>query len=109
MAVSASFIAELKAESISTRKLLERVSLEDPAWRPHEKSMTLAKLATHIADTPGWITRILSADEFDFVNFQPISIAAHKDDLIRGFETTLNDALESLQRAADEEFDKVWW
>ncbi|QEC68310.1 DinB family protein [Panacibacter ginsenosidivorans] len=108
MAINAPLIAELTFESASTRKLLERVPFENPAWVPHERSMPLAKLATHIADIPGWITRILSADEFDFVNNPPINIAKEKDVLMQNFESKLNAALESLQQATDADFDKIW-
>ena len=66
MSINTSFIGELKHESGNTRKLLERVPLDSPSWLPHEKSMTIGRLATHIAELPVWVARILSADEFDF-------------------------------------------
>jgi hypothetical protein len=75
MAINAPLIAELTFESTNTRKLLDRVPFDHAAWAPHERSMPLAKLATHVGDIPGWITRILSADEFDFVNNPPMKIA----------------------------------
>lgn len=108
MATNAPLIAELTFESASTRKLLERVPFDHPAWAPHERSMPLAKLATHIGDIPGWITRILSADEFDFINNQPMKIAEDKAAMMQNFEAKLNAALESLQQAADADFDKIW-
>src|SRR5215831_5698800 len=43
-------------EMTSTRKLLERVPLDDGYrnYKPHEKSMSLDRLASHVAELPGW-------------------------------------------------------
>jgi len=41
MAYKDALIAELKYESGLTKKMLERVPIENVSWRPHEKSMTL--------------------------------------------------------------------
>ena len=46
---------EYTHECASTRKLLEKVPLDKPDWKPHEKSMTLHDLAVHIADVPNWV------------------------------------------------------
>ncbi|CAN5693534.1 hypothetical protein BH10BAC2_BH10BAC2_04580 [soil metagenome] len=108
MAINTPLIAELTSESISTRKLLERVPFDNPSWVPHERSMTLSKLAYHIADIPVWILRILAADEFDFANNPPMKIAENNHTLIQHFEAKLNGALESLQQASDADFDKIW-
>ena len=50
MAIKDAFIAELKHEASLTKKMLERVPLEKADWKPHEKSMSLGRLATHIAE-----------------------------------------------------------
>ena len=51
MAVKDAFVAELKYEAGLTRKMLEKVPMDKAEWKPHEKSMTLGRLATHIAET----------------------------------------------------------
>ena len=38
MALKDPFINELKFESISTRKMLERAPMEKADWKPHEKA-----------------------------------------------------------------------
>jgi uncharacterized damage-inducible protein DinB len=110
MSISSSFTGELKHESTLTRKILERVPLDKADWKPHEKSMTVGRLATHIAEIPHWITEILSADEFDFAaNPAPKRhTATSTEELLTIFEKNLNDALESLSKATDEEFNKIW-
>ena len=51
MSVRTSFIGELKNESINTKKMLEKVPLDKADWKPHEKSMSIGRLATHTAET----------------------------------------------------------
>ena len=109
MSINTSFIGELKHESGNTRKLLERVPLDSPSWLPHEKSMTIGRLATHIAELPVWVARILSADEFDFAAHTFKShVASGQQELMQIFDENLNAAVESLQQATDEDFLKIW-
>ena len=46
-------LAEMSHEMATTRKLLERAPQGKLGWKPHEKSMSLRRLATHIAEIPG--------------------------------------------------------
>ena len=62
MAIKDGLIPELKHEASSTKKLLEKVPVELFAWKPHEKSMTLGRLATHIAQIPRWMSNIILYD-----------------------------------------------
>jgi uncharacterized damage-inducible protein DinB len=59
-ALTDSLIAELENEAATTRRVLERIPEDRLSWAPHAKSMTLGKLAQHIAGIPGF-----SADVFD--------------------------------------------
>ncbi len=59
-------IMELDREASSTRKMLERVPEGKNEWAPHAKSMTLGRLATHVATLPRW-AGFLVEDAFDLV------------------------------------------
>jgi uncharacterized damage-inducible protein DinB len=48
----ATLLSEFDEEMVTTRRMLERVPEDKLAWKPHEKSATLAKLAGHIAAAP---------------------------------------------------------
>lgn len=48
MATKDAFLPEFDHEMGMTRRLLERVPDDRLAWKPHERSMTLARLATHL-------------------------------------------------------------
>jgi uncharacterized damage-inducible protein DinB len=103
-------IAEIKHEGAQTRKLLERVPFENPEWQPHERSMSLGRLATHIAEIPGWTSRILAADEFDvapLISLKP-SVAAGVDALLQTHDERIHKALADLQAASDEDLTKKW-
>ena len=109
MEIKDSFIGELKHESALTKKILERVPLDMKDWRPHEKSTTLGRLATHIAETHRWISTILNADEFDFAAAPfKAHVAASQEELIDILTTHVNAALDSLLKATDEDFNKTW-
>src|SRR6267142_1012371 len=88
------FSAELKHEAATTRKMLERVPEDKLDWRPHEKSMTLGRLAGHVAELPGLIRSALTLDELDFAArklepFVPKSTA----ELLTTMDTKVSEAL----------------
>lgn len=68
--------ADLDEELDATRRTLERVPVEHVEWRPHEKSMPLSQLATHLAQLPGLPGLILTQDELDMSDsdFEPREI-----------------------------------
>ncbi len=110
MAIKDSFIGELKHESSLTKKMLERIPLDKKDWKPHEKSMTLGRLATHVAETSNWISDIIHIDDFDFLknyNFQPRT-AATTEELLQIFQTNLDKAMADLSTMTDEDFAKNW-
>ncbi len=67
-APAALLFPDLDAELEATRRILERVPDGQDDWRPHEKSMTLGELASHVAELPGFAVMMLTQDE---VNFDP--------------------------------------
>ena len=66
---------DLETELAASRRLLERFPDEHADWKPHEKSATLAQLATHIAELPQFGSAIATkpgweagVDKFERVN-----------------------------------------
>ena len=97
------FIAELKHEAKSTKRILERVPGEKFDWSPHEKSMTLGRLATHVAELPGFLNSILLMDEIDFSKgHYKRSHANTPDELLTVFQQKLDEAVQTLQNTSDE-------
>jgi uncharacterized damage-inducible protein DinB len=102
-------IAELKHESALTRKMLERVPVDKASWKPHEKSMSLGRLATHVAEIPHWISDIINADEYDF-GAHPFTrhIAASPEELVEICDTRTNNAIADLAAIDENALDNTW-
>jgi uncharacterized damage-inducible protein DinB len=110
MAIKDAFIAELKYESSLTKKMLEKVPLDKKDWKPHEKSMTLGRLAAHVAENIHWVTDIIHIDDFDFMknyNFNPRT-ANSTEELLEIFQTNLDKAINDLSNVSDDDLAKKW-
>jgi uncharacterized damage-inducible protein DinB len=66
MTIAQTMLPEFDIEMANTRKLLERVPLDTKSWKPHEKSMSLGKLAGHVATIPSYGHRALTKSEWNF-------------------------------------------
>lgn len=109
MTTSQLFLAELEKESASTKKMLERVPADKFDWQPHEKSFSMGKLATHIAEIPGWTELMITSNELDFGNmkYTPPVVNTSKD-LMKVFEENLSKAKEQLAKAEESKYDDNW-
>ena len=58
-------LGDLDHELATTRRLLERVPEDKLAWKPHEKSMSLGRLAMHLAELPRLQSTVLADDFLD--------------------------------------------
>jgi uncharacterized damage-inducible protein DinB len=101
--------AELKQEAATTRRLLERVPEDKFSWKPHEKSMTLGRLAGHIAELPAILGAALKADEIDFAagNYKPLA-ATSVAELLAEFDKNISEGAELLKGSADERMFDTW-
>jgi uncharacterized damage-inducible protein DinB len=66
MSTSELLLPEFDAEMKTTRTMLERVPYDKKDFAPHPKSMTLEKLAPHVAELTGFGLTILTTPELDF-------------------------------------------
>jgi uncharacterized damage-inducible protein DinB len=98
---------EIEHEGSQTKKILERVPFDKFSWKPHDKSRELGKLAIHIAETPKWISRILTATEFDVVTLKPTEVNS-TEELVKLSEASTQKAIADLQNASDEEMMNMW-
>ncbi|WDV04905.1 MULTISPECIES: DinB family protein [Lysinibacillus] len=58
-------IGDAMYELATTRRILDCLPDEHMAWRPHDKSMTLGGLATHLINLLNWQVAIFQHTEFD--------------------------------------------
>ncbi len=64
-------LAEYDHETGATRRMLERLPDDRLAWKPHDKSMSLAGLGTHLGSLPAWGAFILQQATFDLAAAPP--------------------------------------
>lgn len=103
------FLKELEQEAQITRKMLARIPDDKLSWKPHEKSMDIKSLATHIAELPSWVVMALCTDELDFAA-NPYSSADIKNtsDLLDLHEKSVADAKAQLEKAKDVDLIPNW-
>ena len=65
MKLTQQFLDELDREAPRTRRVLEHVPQGRDDWKPHDKSMPLARLAGLVASMPSWVNLIIDQDELD--------------------------------------------
>ena len=102
-------LAELAHEAGTTRRLLERVPERQLAWKPHEKSMTLGRLATHIAELPGWVGSIVEKDEYDIgaSGYTPPTID-RVPEILALFDRNIAAATDAFKRQSNERLLAKW-
>jgi uncharacterized damage-inducible protein DinB len=110
MTFTASLLKEMENESRTTRKILERVPDGNYDWKPHEKSMSIRQLATHVAEITGWLPLILNTDEMDFtkMDYKPAAINTQQE-LIAHFEKSLAEGMAALSAVNDEKLINETW
>lgn len=100
---------EFQHEAASTKKMLEKVPADKFDWKPHGRSMTLGRLAAHVANIPNWMTIALTSDEFDFSKgTYKETTAASEAELMDIFQRKYEEALQTLQNATDETLRGTW-
>lgn len=102
-------LQEMEQEAMTTRKMLERLPNGKPGWQPHPKSMTLSRLATHVAELPGWVSMTLNTDELDFANNQyaPRKIE-DREEILQFFEESLASGRSQLEKATEDQLAEMW-
>jgi uncharacterized damage-inducible protein DinB len=104
------YLAELDHESATSRRVLERVPEDRMGWKPHERSMTLGRLAGHVAELPVWAVSIVTMDVLDLasdhgmVAFNPTS----REELLATFERRIAEFRAAAQGASDEHLRGHW-
>jgi len=102
-------LKEMEHEASTTRKMLERVPQDKYDWQPHEKSMTVTKLATHLAELPGWVKMTFETSELDFAkgDYKPVTINDNEG-LMHYFEKSYAEGKNSLSSATEEDLARPW-
>jgi len=102
-------LAEVKQEAEATRNLLAAIPFDKADFKPHEKSMTLLRLATHVAEISGWWKECLLDDELDFAKGDHKPKEFHSTaDIVALHDKHILQAEKILNEVNDDEFAKPW-
>jgi uncharacterized damage-inducible protein DinB len=109
MKLSDVMVQEFLHESQTTKKLLERLPEDKISWKPHEKSMPMSRLATHITEIPQWAEVIVNQDDFDMasVDFKPVMLESRRE-ILESFQKNLDKFAEVLGGKDDEYLMASW-
>lgn len=99
---------ELEHEAKSLRKALSRIPEEKFAWKPHERSMSMGTLASHLAEIPAWVVPTLHENGLEIPPDYKPWIAASGAELLNRLESNLKKALEALRGFPDEKLTETW-
>ena len=112
MSKAQSMLTLFKREAAGTRKTLERVPFEKADWAPHEKSMAMGRLASHITEMQAWGVSILRDDEFDMAppGGEPHNspIYASTEDVLAAFDKEVSTIEAALPGITDEAWEEHW-
>jgi uncharacterized damage-inducible protein DinB len=108
MAIKDGLLAEYDHEMGTTRRLLERLPDEKLAWKPHEKSMALGELASHLSNIPNWAGTILNEPAFDLAAAPPnLTPKASRDEILALFDESTKKT-RGLMDKSDAEYMAPW-
>jgi uncharacterized damage-inducible protein DinB len=113
MPIVDSLLPEFDHEFATTRKLLERLPDADLGWKPHDKSMSLGQLATHVANIGGfWCTQTMNAPSYDASAANDpearLAPASSRDALLKEFDEKIKAARAAVAGKTDAEMMAPW-
>ena len=105
-------IPEFETEMASTRRVLAAVPDSKFDWKPHEKSMSMRRLAGHVACIPSWVSNALREGQMEVapdlarenVTFRPAS----SQEMLERFDAWVAQAKTDLAASDDAALEQEW-
>ncbi len=102
-------ITEIEQEAAKTQKILERIPTDKFDWKPHEKSMSLKQLASHIASLTGIVSSAANQEYLDLAeNRGNQGEIATAEDIVNRFNAGTEQSLKALKSIEDNKLDEEW-
>jgi uncharacterized damage-inducible protein DinB len=110
MSIAEALLPEFDREMGVTRRLLERVPDAQFAWRPHDKSMTMGRLAEHLAELPMWARVTITDTGIDLGQSRSPDYVAPptRAAVLAMFDKNVADARAALVGRTDAELMAPW-
>jgi uncharacterized damage-inducible protein DinB len=111
MDIQKELIAEYDRELVSTRRMLDAIPADaDLKWKANPKSMTLGRLAAHVAEAAGaWGVDTLSKDglNLDMGSYKPWQPES-KAEILEKFDTDTSKVKQIFLRLDPAKWDDNW-
>lgn len=109
MSFEKALVPEFDEEMKNTRKILERVPEDKLDYTPHEKSMSLGRLASHVAELPGWTVNVIDKEVLDMRSgeFKPFAAKSRKE-LLDTFDKSVAEARSRIENVSEADLQKTW-
>ena len=109
MAIRDLLLTEFDEEMKKTRTMLERVPADKKDFAPHTKSMTLGRLAPHVAELAGFGLTVLTTPGMDFGDgtYKPLPFES-AEQLVRVLDDGSAKVRHALQNMSDEAWKENW-
>jgi uncharacterized damage-inducible protein DinB len=104
-------LPELEFELGRARRILQALPDGHLDFKPHDKSMTLAKLAGHTAELPGFVSIILTIPSLDTAvpgNPRKPVIMETVAQLVEVFDANAERAVAALKATSNDTFVETW-
>jgi len=108
MSFSEALLPEFDREMASTRKILVCVPDALFTWKPHEKSMALGRLASHVAEMPAWAEHTINTERLVIAPDAKPFNAPDSPALLEAFDRNVADARAAIASATDDHLSKIW-
>ena len=108
MTIPELLLLEFDEEMPGIRKILERVPETNFSWKTHEKSMTLGRLASHIAELPARCATIITTEIYVRQPGTAPFLASSSAELVSRFDTTSSEARTALAALSEDQLSVIW-
>jgi len=108
MTISQMMLPEFDQEMANTRKMLERVPEGKYSWKPHDKSMTMAHLASHVAELPRWAVETINRETLELSPDMKPFFAQSNAELLARFDQNVAEGHTAIAGATDSDLAVVW-
>jgi uncharacterized damage-inducible protein DinB len=110
MSIAESLLPEFDREMGITRRLLDRIPDGQLSWKPHDRSMTLGRLAEHLAELPMWAKVAIEQTGIDMGEGRPegYSPPATRAAVLQMFDANVTGARAALAGRSDAELLAPW-
>ena len=101
---------ELEQELATTRRILAVVPDGHGAFKCHEKSMSLAKLAGHVAEMPAFTALLLTSPDLDLgaTGGPPPFVHVTNAQTLAAFDEFADTCLTAFKNTSDQTFEQKW-